>query len=282
MKKLLLIIFIFCVSFTFSQNYVYTNSFGNFKDASSFYITANGMIYVSDSGNDEIFQLDTLGNLLKTFGGYGWDENSFDNPVDVFADPLSIYVADMNNHSIKRFDKNLNYVSSLNRRNSDFSQEQFGYPFSCATSNQGDLYFIDSENRRVMKFDIFGNFKINFGGFDAGQYQLANPNKLAISSSNKIFVTDGENIIVFDAFGNGINSINVGEKVKSIRILFDQLVITTGDEIYKTFLRDLDSKVTKINIIGDANHNRIVSAMILNKRLYVLNQNKIFIYNEID
>ena len=223
-----------------------TNSFGNFKDASSFYITANGMIYVSDTGNDEIFLLDTLGNTNESFGGYGWDENSFDFPADVFADPLSIYIADKNNHAIKRFDKNLNYVSSLYKRESDIQDEQFGYPISCATSNQGDLYLIDSENKRVIKFDIFGKFKINFGGFDAGQYQLSNPNKLAVSSSNKIFVIDGESVVIFDAFGNGINIINMGKNLNSIRILFDQLVVTAGDEIYQTYLRSEVSEIKKL------------------------------------
>ena len=166
---------------------------------------------------------DTIGNNLKSFGGYGWDENSFDDPSDVFADPLTIYVADKNNHAIKRFDKNLNYLSSLNTRESDNSEEQFGYPLSCATSNQGDLYFIDSENKRVMKFDIYGNFITNLGGFDAGKYLLSNPSQLAIASSNNIYVIDKLNIVVFDQYGNGISIINVDKKLKSIRILFDQL-----------------------------------------------------------
>lgn len=111
------------------------------------------MIYISDFGKDEIIMIDTLGNNLKSFGGYGWDENSFDDPSDIFADPLTIYVSDKNNHSIKRFDKTLNYLSALYKE-SDNSEAQFGYPVSCATSNQGDLYFIDSENKRIMKFDI--------------------------------------------------------------------------------------------------------------------------------
>ena len=152
--KIIFVFYILFSSIALAQSFEYTESLGMFNKASSFYITANGFIYISDSGRDEIVLLDTLGNLLKTFGGYGWDENSFDDPADVFADPLNIYIADKNNHSIKRFDKNLNYLSSLYKRESDFSQEQFGYPISCATSNQGDLYFIDSENRRVMKFDI--------------------------------------------------------------------------------------------------------------------------------
>ena len=89
MKK----IFILCIigtSFVLAQNFEFSESIGNFNKASSFYITANGLIYVSDAGKDEIILMDTLGNQLKSFGGYGWDENSFDDPEDVFADPLTI------------------------------------------------------------------------------------------------------------------------------------------------------------------------------------------------
>ncbi len=281
MKNLLLLFIFSCVTI-FAQDFQFTKSFGDFKNASSFYITANGMIYVSDSGNDEIFLLDTLGNTLKTFGGYGWDEHSFDNPADVFADPLTIYIADKNNNAIKRFDKNLNYLSSLYKRESNNSAEQFGYPLSCATSNQGDLYFIDSENKRIMKYDIYGNFKINFGGIDAGKYQLSNPAKLAISSSNKVYVIDNEDIFVFDDFGNGINIINIGKKLNSIRILFDQLVITSCNEIYYTNLKSVESKISKFNLSGYDELPNIVSAIIINNKLYVLSANEILIFNKID
>ncbi len=281
MKNLLLLFTLSC-STLFGQNFEYNKSFGDFKNASSFYITVNGLIYVSDADADEIIQLDTLGNELKSFGGYGWDENSFDNPTDVFADPLTIYVADKNNHAIKRFDKNLNYLSSLNKRESNNLEEQFGYPLSCATSNQGDLYFIDSENSRVMKFDIFGNYKINFGGFDAGGYVLSNPKKLAVSSSNKIFVIDGENVIIFDDFGTGINNFNIGKKLNSIRILFDQLVITTCDEIYHTYLKSPELIVNKVYLNGTNELPCVVSAILLNNNLYVLTSNQILLFNKID
>lgn len=266
----------------YPQNFEFNKSFGDFKNASSFYITANGMIYVSDSGSDEVILLDTLGNTLKTFGGYGWNDNSFDYPADVFADPLTIYIADKNNHAIKRFDKNLNYLSSLFKRESDNPAEQFGYPSSCTTSNQGDLYFIDSENERVMKFDIYGNFKISFGGFDSGIYQLSKPTKLAISSSNKIFVIDNEDVFVFDDFGNGIAIINIGKQLNSIRILFDQLIITTCDEIYYINLKTLDSKVNKFNLLGFDELPKIVSAILMNDKLYVLDSKDILIFNKVD
>jgi DNA-binding beta-propeller fold protein YncE len=226
--------------------------------------------------------MDTLGNKLRTFGGYGWNQNSFDDPADVFADPLNIYVADKNNHSIKRFDKNLNYLSSLYKRESDFSQERFGYPLSVATSNQGDLYFIDSDNKRIMKFDIFGNFIMDFGGFDAGKYQLSDPKQLAISSGNNIFVIDGSDIVIFDNFGNGIRIVNLENEIKSIRILFDQLVICVGDKIYHTYLRVSDSTLAEFNISGLENNDNIISAILLNNTLYVLNSDELLIFKQIN
>jgi len=278
--KNILVLFLAISSLTVAQSFEYSESIGNFNRASSFYITANGLIYVSDSGSDEIILLDTLGNQMNTFGGYGWDENSFDDPADVFADPLSIYVADNNNHKIKRFDKNLNFISSLYRRESEFLQEQFGYPLSCATSNQGDLYFIDSENKRIMKFDIFGNFILNFGGFDAGKYQLTNPKQLAISSWNYIFVIDGSDIVIFDNFGNGTNRISIDKPVNSIRILFDQMIICNGEEVYHSYLKSIDSKFTKIDLAGFEIDQKIISGILLNNRLYILTAKKLLVFNQ--
>jgi DNA-binding beta-propeller fold protein YncE len=279
MKKTFILFF--AIPFAiFAQSFEFVESIGKFSNASSFYITANGLIYVSDSGSDEIFLLDTLGNQLKTFGGYGWGDNSFDDPADVFADPLTIYVADKNNHKIKRFDKNLNFISSLYKRESDVQEEQFGYPLSCTTSNQGDLYFVDSENKRIMKFDIFGNFKMNFGGFDAGKYQLLNPKQLAISSANNIFIIDGTDIVIFDDFGNGTNRLNIDKSLTSIRILFDQLTICNGSEIYHSNLRSVDLKFTKLDLANFQVDTQVISAILINNKLYVLTTFELLVFKQ--
>lgn len=276
-----LIVILFSYSMVFSQSYEFYNNIGKFNNAVSFYITANGLICVSDYGKDEIIILDTLGSNLKFFGGYGWDENSFDDPTDVFADPLTIYVADKNNHSIKRFDKNLNYVSSLYKRESENTEEQFGYPISCATSNMGDLYIIDSENYRIMKFDIFGNYVFSFGGFDAGKFQLENPLQLAISSQNIIYVIDGSDILIFDQYGNGISRLTLNTKIKSIRILFDKLVVCTEEGIYYSDLRSSEAKLSKITV-ESLELQKIVSALLFNNKLYVLLNESILVFAKIN
>lgn len=280
MEKIILIS-ITLISIGLAQSYEYQSSIGNFSDASSFFITANGNVYVTDSYKNEILLLDTLGNEIKSIGGYGWDDNSFDDPSDIFADPLTVYVADKNNHSLKRFDKNLNFISSLYKRDSQNLEEQFGYPNSCATSNQGDLYFIDSENNRIMKFDVFGNFITSFGGLDAGKYQLNNPKQLAISSANNVYVIDDKSIIYFDHYGNGINKIELTIQPKSIRILFDTLVITCENDIY---ISNLKAQEIKLNIVDFSGFkiNNMVSALSLNSKLYILTGDSILIFNHLN
>lgn len=277
MKKFLLLIF-FVFSFANAQSLEFVESIGKFNSAVSFYITTNGLIYVTDNAKDEIVLLDTSGNKLKTFGGYGWDENSFDDPSDVFADPLSVYIADKNNHSIKRFDKNLNFISALKKRETENSDQNFGYPVSCATSNQGDLYLVDSENKRVMKFDIYGNYKINFGGLDAGKFQLSDPSYLAISNQNLVYVVDGCSVIVFDAFGNGIAKYSFDKKLNSIRIFFDNLLLTSDDELIYFRIGSHDQNFVNLKFTEAAPDAKFVSAIITGSKLYVLTKTSIFIY----
>ena len=269
------------LSFTvFSQTFKFSRSIGNFKQATSFYITSAGILYVTDGGTNEIYKLDTLGNVLKYTGGFGWDEGQFDTPSDVFANPLSVYVCDKNNSRVESFDKDLNYVSSLHTRNSDNKDERFGYPLSCALSQQGDLYILDSENKRIVKFDLFGNFVQNFGGYDAGSYALSKPKQLAVSLDNKVYVLDGKRIIVFDQYGNNLNSINLNIDFIGIRILFNNLTLTSPGSIYYSDLRNPDLGFNKLTLEGISGSIEIINSLIFNGKLYLLTADKILILRE--
>ncbi|MEJ2105179.1 MAG: NHL repeat-containing protein [Ignavibacteriaceae bacterium] len=277
----LLINFLLFAVISFPQNFELVNSIGNFKNASSFYINPAGIIYVTDTNTDEVSSIDTLGNVLKEIGGYGWRESSFDNPVDVFADALKVFVADKNNHRIQRFDKNLNFNFQIYTRDSDVEAERFGYPLSAVMSNQGDIFILDSENIRIVKFDIFGNFIQNFGGYDYGNYALQKPKQLAVSAQNNIFVIDGKQIIVFDQYGNGVGKASGEEEFTSIRIIFNWLTVTTKENIYVANLYKPELKLKQIKLNEIENKLVLVSSFIFNNKLYLLTNKKIFIYNKI-
>jgi DNA-binding beta-propeller fold protein YncE len=256
------------------------NKLGRFKGASSFYINPTGIIYVTDSVTDEIYMLDTLGNPIHSIGGYGWSESAFDNPVDVFADALKVFVTDKNNHRIQRFDKNLNYNFQIFTRESSVEEERFGYPLSAVMSNQGDVFILDSENLRILKFDIFGNFIQNFAGYDYGNYSLTNPKQLAISMQNNIFVIDANTVLIFDQFGNGIGRAEGKEEFRGIKIIFNELVINTGKKVFHANLLNPELNIGEVKLIGIEEEFQIITALIFNNKLYLLTKNQILVFNK--
>ncbi len=281
MKSTFALLFLLIGSAVFPQKYQFENKIGQFVNASSFYVNSAGFIYVSDISTDEITAIDTSGNILLKIGGYGWRQSAFDNPADIFADALKVYIADKNNHRIQRFDKNLNFNFQILTRESDIEEERFGYPLSAVMSNQGDIFILDSENSRIVKFDIFGNFLQNFGGYDYGNYALQKPVQLAVSMQNNIFVIDGNQVFIFDQYGNGSGKITGIEEFKSIRIIFEWLTVTSKDKIYVANLRSPEMSLNEIILEGIEDNLEIVSAMIFNNKLFVLTKKEICIFNRI-
>ena len=281
MKSVVTILFLLIGALTFPQKYQFESKIGKFVNASSFYINSAGFIYISDISTNEITALDTLGNILKNIGGYGWRQSAFDNPADIFADALKVFVADKNNHRIQRFDKNLNFNFQILTRQSEVEQERFGYQLSAVMSNQGDIFILDSENSRIVKFDIFGNFLQNFGGYDYGNYALQKPLQLAVSMQNNIFVIDGNQIIIFDQYGNGSGKITGIEEFTSIRIIFEWLTVTSNDKIYIANLRSPEMSLKEISLGGLEDKMEVVSALIFNNKLFVLTKKEILIFNRL-
>jgi len=277
--RLVLFVILFW-TITFGQSFKFESAFGNFKGASSFFINPAGIIYITDSVTDEIYMIDTVGIPVHSIGGYGWRESAFDNPVDVFADALKVFVTDKNNHRIQRFDKNLNYNFQISTRESSIEDERFGYPLSAVMSNQGDIFILDSENLRILKFDIFGNFIQNFAGYDYGNYALTNPKQMAISMQNNIFVIDENIILIFDQFGNGIGRVEGKQNFSGIKIIFNELVINTDEGIFYANLRTPGLNITEVKLTAYEETIKIVSALIFNNKLYLLTKNQILVFNK--
>jgi hypothetical protein len=190
-------------------------------------------------------------------------------------------VADKNNHRIQRFDKNLNYIFQIITRESEIEEEQFGYPLSAVMSNQGDVFILDSENSRIVKFDIFGNFIQNFGSYDYGDYALQEPLQLAVSPQNNIFVIDGNEIIIFDQYGNGVGKALGKENFKSIRIIYEWMIVTTGNKIFIANLEAPELNLKEVKLEEAPYNLELVSALIFNNKLYLLSKKELFVFNKI-
>lgn len=280
MKRAQIYFFFFILTTaTFAQSLAIRGEIGNFEDASSFAINPAGYIFVADKEKNEIYKFDTLGNQLKFIGGYGWSESSFDYPSDIFATTLNVYVTDKNNHRIQIFDKDLNYLSQFKTDDSENSDLQFGYPECAAVSNQGDLYILDTDNSRILKYGLSGNFLLEIGGNDAGNYSLSNPKSFAVSEAGKIFVIDSENITIFDQYGTGLGKMDIDFEAVHLSISKNLIFLNSDSEIKLIDLMNPQSGLLNIKMEKPIADISIKKAIQFNNELYVLTENSILIYN---
>jgi DNA-binding beta-propeller fold protein YncE len=166
----------------------------------------------------DIYVLNTDRNILTLFtkervakheiGGTGWGNEQFDRPAGIWArNGIDVFVADYVNHRIQRFDKGLNYISTLYTRENLNPGERFGYPSDVALSRLGYLFVCDTENSRIAKVNQFSQVERTFGGFDAGKGRLFAPTQVECGPKDRVYVLDGLRVVVFDNFGNFLRSL---------------------------------------------------------------------------
>jgi DNA-binding beta-propeller fold protein YncE len=209
-------------------------SFGNFSGPRGIAVAPSGLIYVVDTGDNMVKVYSPLGDSLNEIGGSGWGQLEFDQPYDIAVGAgLNFYVADYGNHRIQRFDKDLNYISTLYTRDSDDPSQRFGYPTSVAVSRLGDLFLLDNENLRVVKVNTFSTIERTFGGIEAGKGRLENPRKIRLTNEDLVCVLDGRRILVFDYFGNYIRTIGEGvlKDPRGMTVENDTVYVTDGLDI---------------------------------------------------
>ena len=194
------------------------NPLGSFPDASSkqvqivkasaIDIDGDGNIYIIDRGQHQLLKYTPDGRLIKPIGGFGRASEQFDDPRDINAHAtLDIFIADYNNNRVMRFDKNLNFISSLTSQWPEpFDFEQV---ISIALSSQYDLFLLENSSKKIIKFSRFAEPAESFGGIYETYGQLLEPEQLALDGSRRLFVTDpGQGAtIVFDYLGNYITQI---------------------------------------------------------------------------
>ena len=274
LKKVTILLFIL-FNLSFAQSILFKGEIGDFESASAFTLTPGGKFYVTDLSRNEIVKVDTLGNLIQSIGGYGWNSSTFDEPIDVFATDLRIYVTDKNNNRIQVFDKDLNYLFLIKTDEQTNDINNFQYPTSCESSIQGDIYILDSDNTRVMKFNSEGNFLLEFGNYDSGDFMLSSPVKLALSQDSKIFVIDENNLTVFDQYGMGLLKLNSKVEPENINITFNNLIVNTSDSIFYLNLQNPNKKFVNITPNDLDEGLQIIEGILNNRNLYILTENNI-------
>ncbi|MCP5062123.1 MAG: hypothetical protein GY936_06630 [Ignavibacteriae bacterium] len=275
--KSILIVFSFFISSLSAQTFTFQKVLGEFKNASSFDIDLNGNFYVADKTENSIYKLDSLGQPLTSIGGYGWDESLFDEPVSVFTNTLSVYIADKNNDRVQRFDKDLNFLSQYLGTSESSDEIEFAYPTCVAIANIGDLYILDSDNGRILKYDLSGEYILEIGGNDAGDFAITNPKSFALDNFGQLYILDETNVKVFDQYGSSLLKFKSIIDATSICISENRLLFAN-----ETKVTVLDLENRKIILESDQLPNLneyIVEAKLLKNILFILTPTRILTYS---
>lgn len=273
--KFYMLFFLLYASNIFSQSLVLNYEFGEFNNASGFCYSNAGFFYVTDSHSNEVFKVDTLGNIHKSIGGYGWSASTFDNPICVYTNILNVFVTDYNNNRIQIFDKDLNYITEI-VNNDNIS---FKFPIAAQISKQGDIFILDSDNKRILKLNSNGEFLLSIGDYDAGNFQLDSPTSFCIYNDSFIIVSNKNELFIFDLFGNGISKLKLNFSPKKLNCIFEYLTITDNDKLLIGRF-DLNNKIIlNENLITFKDVNDIKDALIISTKLFLLRQNLIQVYN---
>ena len=145
--------------------------------------------------------------MIRTFG-QGSGDSKLNNPVGVAVGHNVIAVSEYNDHVVKKFSLQGDYLSKFGSRGS--GDGQFNNPQGLCFNSKGLLYVVDCYNYRVQVFreNVF-LFKFGSIGHNPGEFQ--DPRYIAVDSSDQVYVTDWCNdggICVFSEDGHFIKRIN--------------------------------------------------------------------------
>jgi DNA-binding beta-propeller fold protein YncE len=149
-------------------------------------VDQQGNFYVADTGNSMVKVYNPGGKELKVLGGKGKGGGHFNEVFGIAINAKGeVFVADPGNQRIHKF-------SALPA--GDFIKDrkvpgwQLGAPFwpQLACDLQGNVYAVDSHNRKVWVYDSELNYKGTIGG--PGNDLFASPLGLAFGPKGELFV----------------------------------------------------------------------------------------------
>lgn len=186
------------------------------QDPKAVHAAPSGDLFIADSGNERIRRVDR-GGIITTFAGTGTlgfagdggpaTDAQFDGPRGLAGDAAgNLYVADDNNHRIRRIDPSGVITTVAGDGTGGFAGDggpalsaQLNHPRGVAVDGRGVVYIVDSMNARVRMVDpagvigtVAGCGRQGFGG-DGGPATVARlfePRGVAVDAGGRLFVAD--------------------------------------------------------------------------------------------
>ena len=165
------------------------------RDPKSIYVTNDGRLYVTDTGNHRLKFLNSDGSHEYAFGEKGSNNGQFYGLSGVAINYEGfIYVADTQNNRIQVFNGDGIYLYSIGEKSAEVANDgtapvTFHHPTTLAFDAQGLLYVLDSRNARIQVLTSDGHYVREIGGATHPGL-LQQPIDFALDEMNYVYVAD--------------------------------------------------------------------------------------------
>lgn len=148
-----------------------------FSSPSDLFIAENGHVYIADTGNNRIVELDGNGEFIRSIG----DEEGpgkLNAPEGVFTDAKgTVYVANTEGRSIVKYDREGRFIEAFEKPKSDLLFDTYHFlPTKLVVDRRGVMYI-------VVKNTYQGLFRMNAKGEFTGFFGA---NKASMSLMNRL------------------------------------------------------------------------------------------------
>ena len=205
-------------------------------------------VIMVDEHSAEVIIFDRDLKLIRTFG-QGSGDSKLSHPVGIATNFFVIAVSERDDHMVKIFSLQGDYLSKFGSYGS--GNGQFNNPQGLCFNSKGLLYVVDCDNYRVQVFreNVF-LFKFGSKGPNPGQFEV--PCYIAVDSSDQVYVTDfsdGSGISVFSEDGYFIKKIDFNYPY-AICIAPDDSILTDDDDGLTVFNPTLEL-IVKFGVHGE-------------------------------
>ena len=194
-----------------------TGSAARFNSPSGVAVDGAGNVYVADTLNNTLRRVSAAG-AVSTLAGQAGVSGSVDGtgtaarffgPQGIAIDAGSnLYLADTNNHTIRKFVPSTGVVTTLaglsgiSGSTDDLgSAARFNYPSGVTVDGAGNLYVADTDNHTIRAISSSGQVTTLAGlaGFSGGAdgtgsaARFNSPSDIAVDSAGNVYVADTEN-----------------------------------------------------------------------------------------
>lgn len=237
-----------------------------------------------------------MADVISTIAGNGTQGYSGDDkvatlaqinkPTDVAVSGGNVYIADTNNHRIRKIDAGGNISTVAGDGTSGFSGDggaamaaQLNSPAGIAFDSVGNLYIVDTDNHRIRKVDTKGNISTLIGDGNQGfsgdgslaiNAKLNEPTAVCFDSSGNLYIADSGNNVIRKLESGKISTVagnnNAGFSGDGNAAFQAKLNYPTGvavDSVGNLYIADsANHRLRKVVNLNDTNpYNDIISTI---------------------